>query len=138
MNIESLREKIQAEGDRKLFTYKGYQCKIRRHNALLHLCGYVKLPESSPFYEKDYGTIEEMTDYDIPAHGGLTFAGFDRDGDYIIGFDCAHAWDIVPQMVFDRYQTTCLNDGVYRDMDYVTTNLEELVDCLIEYEASHG
>lgn len=58
-----------------------------------HWCGYVIIPEEHPYFEK---TIEY---FDLDIHGGITFANFMDDKEFMIGFDCAHFNDIVPSMI---------------------------------------
>ena len=85
----------------------GMPCLIVR-NYSGALCGYVGVAEGHLAFEQSY---EEP---DVNVHGGLTFAGFCREGaeehgichvpgpgepDRIwwLGFDCAHAGDYMPQ-----------------------------------------
>lgn len=60
----------------------GYQCSIKRNTQWTY-CGYVKLPEDHPYYEKNYDDI-----HDIHVHGDLTYS---KDGTF--GFDCYHILD---------------------------------------------
>lgn len=104
-------------------------------------CGYVGLPPPHRYYARHYGKIEENA-----SHQGLTFADYGgghishtpRDGEsrevWWIGFDCAHAWDLAPAMealtrsVMPEF-TGYLREGrmdVYRDLDYVRANVEDL------------
>lgn len=59
-----------------------------------HLCGYVALDGSSPFWEVDYGH-EALSSLEV--HGGLTFSGrlkaYNNPDFWLLGFDCAHYQD---------------------------------------------
>jgi hypothetical protein len=85
------REKVLLEDKG---TFEGFDYLILRM-PMGHLCGYVAIPPSHPFYQKGYCEIEDC--YDISVHGGLTFAGpglepMQKDTWYL-GFDCAHCND---------------------------------------------
>jgi len=75
-------------------TPPNYRCQITR-NQFGSLCGYVAIPEGHPAHGKDSGDdgVEELE-----AHGGLTFAGPATGGHWVLGFDCAHGFDIQPAM----------------------------------------
>lgn len=62
----------------------GFDWKVT-HN-LGFRCGYVAIPEGHPWFGSDY------TEIDAKVYGGLTYAVF-KDGEFWIGFDCAHAED---------------------------------------------
>ena len=80
--------------------------------------------------EKDTGVFELLcADADNPtislfikAHGGLTYSGKHKDGRWIFGFDCSHAWDISP----DREVHWITPDQVYRDFEYTKSHCERL------------
>lgn len=87
----------------------GLDCLIVR-NRPGALCGYVGVPETHPWFGKDYSESE------VRVHGGLTFSDRCVDsGDpskgichiplpgrpehvWWFGFDCAHCWDLAPAM----------------------------------------
>jgi len=86
-----------------------------------HPCCYINLPESHPWYGKDY--------YDIPldVHGGLTYGQRYSDTVYRIGWDYAHRGDFyMPQFPSPGIRSS--------DKDKKWT-LDELKDHL--YEALH-
>jgi hypothetical protein len=83
--------KWENEPDLVEFEAFGFKCEVRRHPKLRHLCGYVTVPEGHPMYGKTYDEVHDMTDIEV--HGGLTFS---KDGQF--GFDCAHAFDLVPHV----------------------------------------
>ena len=86
-----------------------------------------------PFYEHLYNKI----DSDINCHGGLTFSRhcdgntekgichFTKSEDDVwwFGFDCGHAWDISPNL---GVGFPSFDMAVYRDLDYVTSEVEAL------------
>jgi hypothetical protein len=110
----------------------GYACLICR-NRLGAYCGYVFTDKSHPAYGVDSGTLN------LDAHGGITleqsadeyFSGsvtsFDARGLWVFGFDCAHCFDLIPQHA--KYFT---DGGIYRDLAYVTAEVEGLAKQLQE------
>ena len=87
------------ELDRVIFEYEGYKARVERifrqepyakNEAWFggHLCGYVTIPQSHPYFKKE--------EIDIDCHWGLTFN--EAHEEHVIGFDCAHSGDIVPTM----------------------------------------
>lgn len=115
------------------FIYKGFECLIRLAEWSGHLNGYVKIPKTHPAYFKDYDEL------DIECHGGLSFSGFltDRKGErkWYIGFDCAHAGDLTPR-ISEQFPISNLLFGyeIWRDEEYVTDNLKNIVQQLIGME----
>lgn len=116
----------------------GYPCLILRVGSHGALCGYVGVSEGHPFFEKDYDEVHCMEDIDV--HGGLTYADFCRSeteeavsvchvagpGEphrvWWLGFDCVHHCDLAPAHDANHRRTT----NIYRDMDYVTRQVEQL------------
>lgn len=114
----------------------GLQCVIKR-TEYGNLCGYVRLPHGNLEDRiaatmrrrngKSYlsGKVWRRAGYDhstlrhAEVHGGLTYCGKlhrPTGGAYRglwVGFDCAHAWDIIPKLQFNG------DDAVYRDFAYV-------------------
>jgi len=87
----------------------GFACLLKRSTHSGSLCGYVGVPEGHPWHGKNWD------DVDADVHGGLTYSGLCQEGPeettichvpapgepeplYWLGFDCAHAWDIMPAM----------------------------------------
>jgi hypothetical protein len=101
-----------------------------------NLCGYVKIPKDHPWHGKD--PFEQI---ECEVHGGLTF-GDEKEGNYWIGFDCAHIGDLVPSMKMlevnndehhlemmalkARFPKSSLFDNVYRNFNYVKSQVESL------------
>lgn len=123
----------------------GLDCLIVR-NRLGALCGYVGLPPGHPLHGTDYERAYDHAEIDV--HGGLTFADRCQDGAedgpgvchvpelgrphdvWWLGFDCAHACDLVPGMLElpglpERLQAPGYRD-VYRTFDYVRSEVANL------------
>lgn len=92
----------------------GYPCNVIRHEHLGHLCGYVGIPPGNRWYGIN---ADEMEPYP-EVHGGVTYGGpFGTDPDlWWIGFDCSHAFDLVPGIENIVGEST---GWTYRDMNYV-------------------
>lgn len=126
-----LIEIVKSEGNQKQFKHKGYECLIIRTSPehMGHLCGYIQIPKDHKLYDLDYYEIEEIYDYELPAHGGLTFAGeLQNQQGYWMGFDCAHLGDFLPMspnVIPHQWET-------YKDMKFVENNIKEIIDFLKE------
>lgn len=104
-----------AERDEGTFVAHGYWCQINRHPTLKTLCGYVLIGKTHPYW-----TI----DIDIEVHGGVTYT----DG-VKLGFDCAHAGDLIPAR--QKYAGMGMHprdkaNSVYRNWAFVTEELNRL------------
>jgi hypothetical protein len=122
------------EPDRKQWQHAGYACLIVR-NHMGALCGYVGIPEDHPDFEADCMNV------DIKAHGGVNYCGHCfgpichvpepgmPDNVWWFGFDCGHGYDFLP--AHERILKV-LSSGVYRDIAYVTQEVERLADQLRE------
>ena len=113
----------EQEPNSKKFGESGYLCEVRRHPSLGHLCGYVHLPKGHELFGIGY------YDVDVNIHGGLTYAEQEGD-DWVFGFDCAHAGDLVPGM--HKYHVSI--GDVYRNMEYVENETRNLAKQLKEME----
>jgi hypothetical protein len=125
-----------------------FTCLIVR-NHMGGLCGYVGIPEGHPLYGKDYGSFPS-----IEVHGGITYSDFCQKSGHIchipfpgepdnvwwVGFDCSHAWDLVPQMqmIFKEHGRTFGKfsllgaENSYKDIDYVKNEIKDLCRQLSE------
>lgn len=91
-------------------------------------CGYVGVSKSHSLYGVGYDDYESMPN----PHGGVTYANHNDKLDacvglpnaklWWLGFDCAHCGDLVP--------TYSDLGGTYRNIDYVVTELFDMVDFL--------
>ena len=140
-NVEYLKQKIEEEGDYKAFEYKGFKCRIlrtrvgRENSNLIYLWGYVGLPKSHELYGHK-GFIDVDTKYE--ASGGFKELVYQPEKDlWWIGFDCGHLHDICRLDEInnvDRLTSFISGTPTYKDMDFVTEELENLVDELIKKE----
>lgn len=118
MNKEELYTIIEKEGDYKEIFIKGIKCTIKRHPSLGTLCGYVYLTKHFNEWGKYYDEL------DIIVHGGLTYSQ-QEDEYWVIGFDCAHSEDLVPNL-----DDKTINNDTYRDMEYVENEIREIINQL--------
>lgn len=127
----------QNEPDRIEWEYLGFACLMTR-TEMGNWCGYVAVPPGHPAFEKPYD------DVDVRVHGGLTYSDHcqahichvpkpgDPDNVWWLGFDCAHAWDLVPVMKPMMVKLGHPNPGfmderaVYRDVPYVKKEVRNL------------
>lgn len=131
-SVEGLKDmeskEWENEPDKVEFEYLGFKCLILRNPELKTLNGYIGLPKSHPYYGKDYNDI------DVEVHGGLTFSGQGGRWDkhyWWIGFDCAHAGDLmpgadIPGRITNRW------DLSYRNIEYVKNELKHLAEQLTD------
>lgn len=108
----------------------GLPCLIVR-NHLGVLCGYVGVPPGHPLHGQHYADVP------LDAHGGLTYSDACRggichvpapgepDAAWWFGFDCGHAFDLVPGMP-DGLRLA--RDWTYRDVAYVTHEVNQLAE----------
>lgn len=111
MDKEALRAIILAEGNELQFEYKGYQCRVKRHKSLGHLCGYVDV-------------VMPNAEDRVDCHGGITFNSGDS-----IGFDCAHFGDLMPVSFLafgERFGGSY--EETYRTMDFCVEELMRIVN----------
>ena len=132
--------------------YKGIVCLVKRayvvegfhlgHLSLGNLNGYIQVPKEHPWFKKDYNDI------DVEVHGGLTFGEIRDEGEFWIGFDCAHSFDIVPSIEPTRTETDkeiCKKHGIspssnllmrsYKDINFVKAECESMVDQLLQQKS---
>jgi len=116
--------------------FLGFQWVISRHPKLKHLCGYVGIPSTHPWYDLHEGNL-----YDIECHGGITYASDHPPeaypdgpkGLFWIGFDCAHSGDYAPGAYIPGIVNT-QNLGVYRNMAYVKKEVGNLAELVFQRE----
>lgn len=109
---------LEIEGDYKewIYTCKNgleFKCIIKRTPHGKHLCGYVLLTKDNKYFEVEYDDIR------IHVHGGLTFSDF-YESVWMVGFDCGHYNDYQPAYEY--------SSGVYRDMEYVINECQNLAE----------
>lgn len=135
----------------------GYDCLVVRGPSGA-ICGYVGLPPEHPCHGANYESVRAPRDKDgdrvwIEVHGGLTFAGLCQedvsedqgichvplpgrpDKVWWLGFDCAHAYDILPgraaREVTQIYEPFTVSGSSYRDVGYVRREVAKLADQLV-------
>lgn len=111
-------------------TYSGYRYVIKRMDYLGHLCGYVKIKSKRLERDNDDYTLLER---DIDVHGGVTYLSrLQGENGCWIGFDCAHAGDVVPvnEEVYGVFRDT----SEYRDLRYVRKECKRMIKQLKEME----
>lgn len=110
-------------------------------------CGYVGVEEGHRYFGVDYN------DVDIDCHGGPTFSAFcsgkehgichlpapgEADKVWWLGFDCAHAFDLMPNIaakmkhlaIEDKF--TFMNWDTYRNLAYVQAECARIAQQLIK------
>ena len=121
------------------FEHAGLKCLILRHDELGHLCGYVGVLKGHPCYGKDSEHMPYDDLFPVEVHGGLTFSRVGNDGDtwpkgfWWLGFDCAHAWDVVPSIEELLRPARGPREG-YKNFQYVKREIESLARQLATLE----
>lgn len=128
------------EPDREDFEHAGYKCLVLRHDEVGHLCGYAAVPRGHPCYGKHYDHLPYEDLFTVDVHGGLTHSGegdgkFWTAGYWWLGFDCAHAYDLVPFMedFTKRFMGPSLG-GTYRNFQYARQETKKLADEMAKLE----
>lgn len=113
-----------SEPDYMEFEFLGFLCIMRRNMNFGNWCGYIRVPRLHPWY-----ATSDESELNVPVHGGVTYAGpcfigddvdETTDPEYIlIGFDCAHAGDVMP-----GYRIG--GAGTYKDINFVSNELRNL------------
>lgn len=127
------------EPDRDEFEHAGLKCLILRHHELGHLCGYVAVSKGHPCYGKDSERMPYDDLFPVEVHGGLTFSRVGNGdtwptGFWWLGFDCAHAWDLVPFMEELKANLGHTEHGIYKNFQYVKQETEALADQVVTLE----
>lgn len=111
----------------------GYRCWVWRHVTLGHLNGYVAIPKGHLWHGMNY---ESLNGVDV--HGGLTYSEEDKEtGEWVFGFDCAHAGDFSPKLVATlmEYTDTDISHHMrdtYRTFEWVKEEVTKLAKQLGE------
>jgi hypothetical protein len=129
-----MRGEWDNEPDRVDFIHAGFSCFILR-NYTGNWCGYVGVPSTHPSFGEHYN------DVNVHVHGGLTYAsmcnehichipepGMPNDV-WWLGFDTAHAFDIIPGMP-QVMSVKIENNSIYRNIEYVTNETKQLAEQL--------
>lgn len=123
----------------------GLSCRIMR-NFMGSLCGYVAFKAPLSAFAKAKELLDsgaDSWDFDVllgdrVPHGGLTWAKSyfpltePTDNTLVVlGFDCAHAGDHIPNMP----RLPIFADDVYRDLEYVKAEVTKLAHAIAEYKS---
>lgn len=149
-----------GEPDREFFIdeHTKYPCFLSRSMEGAW-CGYVGIPCTHPFYNKQlYEIKEEGLDADIDVHGGLTYSekceldpengvyqpSDGKDVIWWVGFDCAHkplSLDLSPFLCDERFielligirKEMGLDEGkpTYKDIGYARKECKKLASQLL-------
>jgi len=106
-----------GEPDLLEFEAYGFKCQVKRHDSMGHLCGYITVGKTHPWYALDYDRIGARV------HGGLTYSQAGSTSSKH-GFDCAHAGDLVPKMC--ELKGGHYSDETYKGMGFVVGELISL------------
>lgn len=130
------------EPDRIEWRHTGLPCLIVR-SQLGALCGYVAVPPEHPLHGVPYGYVHASV------HGGLTYsdrcagrichvpAEGEPDDVWWLGFDCAHAHDLIPTIFAGVVRSGgALPHDAYRDIAYVTAEVNDLAEQLAKLEGT--
>lgn len=147
MKKHNINGRWMDEPDRFEFKRKGLNCLLSRVPGTFHWCGYVGVPLSHPAAGKNYDDVH------VEVHGGLTYGAEchskichipdkgEEDHLFWLGFDCAHAGDIMPGMEIARATISELmeihkefeylhTEDQYRDINFVMNETIRLADQL--------
>jgi hypothetical protein len=118
-----------AEPDRVEFRHAGLPCLLVR-GPVGAWCGYVGTPPGHPWRERDLEgvgapEVHGGVTYQKPCHGDICHvpAPGEPDGVVWVGFDCAHAGDLIFSFVREVRMS-----GVYRDVAYARRETEQLAE----------
>lgn len=103
------------EPDEQRFELNFFRCRLER-GPVGSWCGYVGVPEGHPWYE---------TEPEVRVHGGISYSAREDDGLWWVGFDTAHAGDLMP-VVLAALERGPRRGETYRDLDYVRSEVEFL------------
>lgn len=105
-----------------------------------HLCGYVRIPKTHPYFGKE--------DIDLECHCGITFN--EAHEEHWVGFDCGHSGDYIPTQEYMRktdpelkkfedtfsipkeFKDFALFNPNYKNMDYCVEECLWMIKQLIE------
>lgn len=117
----------------KLSDYKGHQILIANTGRGVYN-GYVSVPEGHPMHGVDYSDNGFWNDLHC-CNGGVTFTGElsykEATGDWYIGFDNSHAYDMGCEKLFEEYgrnEGGYLHKGFSEHATFKTLEMTE-VDC---------
>lgn len=120
--MNKLKEILQKEGDFHEWQ-NTLKCYIRR-NPVGAWCGYVVIPKNYP--------LDFEQEMQINCHGGLTYQSINDEGDLVIGFDCAHFNDLVPEFYENDSRTKRLSLKYYKTKDFAIEEVNNMVSQVLK------
>ena len=123
----------EYEPDLYEWTHRGMECIARRNLTHGAWCGYVEIPHDLWETHMVLANRESLDDL-IDVHGGVTFNEYILDkAAHRIGFDCAHAGDLMPKIPSaEKYLSEIFPQDVYRDLAFVIAECESMVDQILK------
>lgn len=116
MEHQKYLDDVEIMPEEKEFVYKGIKAKISRNPMLGTLCGYFDL-------EALELTHEQHEELEKSVHRGFT-----GGSGTLIGFDCAHCTDFIPNLAIQPSGIT----QTYKDSIWVEKHIKELIDIAFE------
>jgi antitoxin (DNA-binding transcriptional repressor) of toxin-antitoxin stability system len=104
----------------------GYLCYARR-NKVGAWCGYVNIRSGHPLFDKPHLETWDLRFFEV--YGGITFYAKDSEGQWWVGFDCAHNDDFIPMCPFNKPSS-------YKNLEYVKEECKKLALQLMRYDTS--
>jgi len=132
--VSKTKRPWEYEPDLYEWTHRGIECIARRNMTHGAWCGYVDVPHDlweTHMVLANRGELDDLID----VHGGLTFNEYILNkAAHRIGFDCAHAGDLMPKIPFNgvSYEGEILPIDAYRDLAFVITECESMVDQILK------
>ena len=105
-------------------THKGYYFWVVTYGT--HPCAYVEIPETHPFYKKDFDELFDKLD----VHGGVSFAHFGLldlipNDVFIVGWDYSHCTDY-------NYKYNTNRDADQWTVEYIIEEIYYAINQLID------
>jgi hypothetical protein len=121
--MKNYKETLLEEGE-----YKGFHYFIL-HNRNGYRCGYIIVPPEHEWFGLEYDDIG------ADVHGGLTYGELEASeywlehkGKHIIGFDCAHLYDLQDPTLPSTYTDSVQHEGTIKTTIFVRSELHKLID----------
>lgn len=142
-DTDTSKDKWDYEPDFVDLEIKDYHLVIFRNSATGALNGYVGVTRNHPYFAVEYDTKRAGS---IEVHGGLTFSGKGHLKEckkkyWYFGFDTSHFLDLAPyqERLYKslREQMKFPFQNKYRDIQYVSKEIEKLLDQLIDIKTKN-
>lgn len=129
----ALRAKSEGQDLHVVYIDRGFRCRISTVAHEGYLCGYAGVTKEHPFADVDGSLLP------ISVHGGVTWAEWNTEGIFEIGFDCGHSTDHIIRLPtqFDRcgLVEASRRNVVPKDHEFVKNEIKLMVDQIdmVEY-----